>query len=204
MDLEEIYDLWPELDEAVEIIQRYESDCGISPNDAEMHFNYGLAFIELGIGLESWAIEALKEAIRLRPFWFAAYSHLGLAYASANRREEAVESYRQALKFQPNDTGILAALTHAYLFLGRYSEAEQMAMKMIELAPLASVNYLALGFARLLQENYAEANESLKRAFSLEPDLSEACYGMPTPLLQALLGQYGRAEVGVGTSCCTK
>ncbi len=178
MRVEETYDLWLEVDEAAEIIRGYEFDCRIKPNDTEMHFDYGLAFMGLGIGLESYAIAAFKEAIRLRPFWAEAYSQLGLAYASANRRKEAVESYRQALKFQPNDIGTLAALTHAYLFLGRYSEAEQVAVKMIEVVPLASGHYLALGFAQLLQSHYTEASESLKRALSLEPDLSEACYGI--------------------------
>jgi len=72
-----------------------------------MHLDYGIAFMELGPGLEDRAIEAFKAAAERRPVWAAAYSQLGLAYASADRREEAVEVYKKALALQPDDTDTL-------------------------------------------------------------------------------------------------
>jgi tetratricopeptide (TPR) repeat protein len=134
--------------------------------------------MELGGGLESYAIEAFVAAVCLRPSWSAAYSQLGQAYASANRREEAVESYKQALRLQPEDLNTLAGLAHASLLLGRYEETERSATLMIEVAPLVSVPYLMLGVTQLLQCWYADADESLRRAISLEPELAEACYGI--------------------------
>lgn len=62
-----------------------------------MHFNYGVAFMEMRTGLENHAIEAFKTATRLRPSRSESHSQLGLAYVSANRREEAIESYKQSL-----------------------------------------------------------------------------------------------------------
>jgi tetratricopeptide (TPR) repeat protein len=143
-----------------------------------MHFDYGVALMELGPGLEDHAIEAFKAAARLRPSWSAAHSQLGLAYASANRREEAVESYEQALRLKPEDMDTLAALAHASLLLGRFDESEQAALRMVEASPIDSGPHFVLGMAQLLQGRYVDADESLRRAVSLEPDLSEACYGI--------------------------
>lgn len=169
---------WPDVDEAAEVIRAYESASQLSHHDAQMHFNYGVAFMELGAGLEINAIEAFKVAARLRPSWSAAHSQLGLAYASLNRREEAVESYKQALRIQPEDTDTLAALAHASLLIGRFNESEQAALRMVEASTLDSGPHFVLGVAQLLQGRYEDADVSLRRAVSLEPDLAEACYGI--------------------------
>jgi tetratricopeptide (TPR) repeat protein len=177
MTEEEHSDDWPGVDEATEVIRAYEHDSKLKPLDGQTHFDYGVAFMELGPGLEINAIEAFKAAARLRPSW-SAYSQLGLAYAAANRREEAVESYKQALRLQPEDTDTLAALAHASLILRRFSESEQAALRMVEASPLDSGPHFVLGVAQLLQGRYADADESLRWAVSLESDLAEACYGI--------------------------
>lgn len=96
---EEHSDDWPGVDEATEVIRAYERDSKLKPLDAQTHFDYGVAFMELGAGLESHAIEAFKAAARLRPSWSAAHSQLGLAYASANRRKK-----RSNLTGRPSDS----------------------------------------------------------------------------------------------------
>jgi tetratricopeptide (TPR) repeat protein len=169
---------WPGVDSAVELIRAYERASRLDPADAQAHFNYGVAFMELGVGLENRAIEAFKNASRLCPSWSESHSQLGLAYASSNRRDEAIESYRQFLILQSDDTNTLAALAHASLLIGRYEETEWAATRMIEVTPLASVSHLILGVAQLLQCRYADADESLRRAVSLEADLAEAYYGI--------------------------
>ena len=136
--------------EAAEVIRAYESASQLNPRDVQMHFNYGVAFMELGAGLEDNAVEAFKASSRLRPSWSTAHSQLGLAYTSANRREEAVESYKQALTLQPEDTNTLAALAHTSLLLRRFEEPEQAALRMVEVSSLDSDTHLVLGVAQLL------------------------------------------------------
>lgn len=170
--------LWPNVDEPTEIVRAYERETQLKPDDAQMHFDYGMAFMELGPGLEDRAIEAFRAAAQLRPAWAAAYSQLGLAYASANRREEAVEAYKKALALQPDDTDTLAALAHASLLLGRYEEAARSAARMADIAPLVSGSHFVLGLAQLLLKRYADADESFRRALQLEPDLAEARFGL--------------------------
>ncbi|HXG64390.1 MAG TPA: tetratricopeptide repeat protein [Blastocatellia bacterium] len=178
MSDEEDTDDWLGVDQAAGIIRAYERALRFKPREAQMHFDYGIAFLELGIGFESQAIEAFKTAARLCPSWSAVHLQVGLAYASANRREEALDSYKRALALQPDDTNALAALAHTSLLLGCYKEAEEAATRIIEVAPLASVPHLILGVAHLLQSRYADADESLRRAISLESDLAEAHYGI--------------------------
>ena len=169
---------WPGVDEATEVIRAYESASDLNPRDAQMHFNYGVAFMELGAGLESQAIEAFKTAVRLRPYWSAAHSQLGLVYAAADRREEAIGAYKRALSLRPDDLDTLGALAHACLLVERYGEAEQIAARMVTLAPLLSGSHFVLGLAQLLAGHYADAGESFHHAIQLEPDLSEARFGL--------------------------
>jgi len=60
-------DLWPNVDEATEVVKAYQHSAQLKPDDAQMHFDYGMAFMELGSGLEDRAIEAFKAAAQLRP-----------------------------------------------------------------------------------------------------------------------------------------
>src|ERR1044071_9865012 len=48
----EYSDDWPGVDEATEVIRAYECASQLNPRDAQMHFNYGIAFMELEAGLE--------------------------------------------------------------------------------------------------------------------------------------------------------
>jgi hypothetical protein len=60
-------DDWPSVDDATEVIRAYERNSKLKPLSAQMRFDYGVAFMKLGTGLESYAIEAFKAAARLRP-----------------------------------------------------------------------------------------------------------------------------------------
>ncbi len=170
-------DDWPGVEGTAEVIRAYERAPQLKPGNAQTLFNYGAAFMELGIGLEKQASDAFKTTARLRPFWPAAHAQLGLAHASASRRE-ALDFYHQAITPQPDDTNTLAALAHASLLLSRYEETEQAARQMIAVAPLTTVPRWTLGMAQPLQCRYADADESLHHAISLEPELAEACYGV--------------------------
>jgi tetratricopeptide (TPR) repeat protein len=169
---------WPSADKAGGLIGVYKQASRSNPYDAQLHFDYGITFLELGAGFEDHAVEAFKTAAALHPSWAAVHFQLGLAYASSNLREEAIGSYKQAVTLQPEDINTLAAFAHASLLLGRHEEAEWAATRMIEVAPLASGAYLISGMAQLLQSRYADADGSLHRAVSLESDLAEAYYGI--------------------------
>ena len=60
MSDEERIDSWPSLNEAVGVIRAYEQASRFSSSDAQIHFDFGSAFMELGTGLEIRAIKAFE------------------------------------------------------------------------------------------------------------------------------------------------
>jgi Flp pilus assembly protein TadD len=169
---------WPAEDEATEVVRAYERASQLSSDDAQVHFDYGLAFMELGPGLERHAVEAFEAAVRLRPAWAQAHTQLGYAYASAGRRDEAIAEYRQALMLSPGDVDTWGALAHVAFLSDRYEEAEQAGVRLVDAQPLTAGPHLILGLAQLLLGRHAEAEESFRRAIQLEPDMAEGHYGL--------------------------
>ena len=49
------------------------------------------------------AIEAYREALRLKPDFADAWNNLGVAYGKLGRHQEAIEAYREALRLKPDD-----------------------------------------------------------------------------------------------------
>ena len=184
---------WPAEDEATEVVRAYERASQLSPDDAQVHFDYGLAFMELGPGLERHAVEAFESAVRLRPAWAQAHTQLGYAYASAGRRDEAIAEYGRAFESSPDDVDTWGALAHAAFLSGRYEEAEQAGVRLVDAQPLTAGSHLILGLAQLLLGRHAEAEESFRRAVQLEPDLAEGHYGFG--LAAVALGNVSTAAV---------
>lgn len=82
MTNDEHNDDWLSLDDAAEVIRGYKHMACSNSSDAQMHFDYGLSFMEMGTGLEDYAIKAFQCAVWLQSFWPLTHSSLGLAYAS--------------------------------------------------------------------------------------------------------------------------
>lgn len=63
------------------------------------HYFLGATYNNMDLPGE--AVEAFKEAIRLKPEWAEAYSGLGVAYNCLRRFGESVEALRQAIRLTP-------------------------------------------------------------------------------------------------------
>jgi tetratricopeptide (TPR) repeat protein len=88
---------------------------------AEYWFNLGCFYYESGLYNE--AIEACKQAIRIKPDAAEAQGMLGVAYNGLGRYVEAVEAYKQAIRIKPDLALAHYGLGISYIILGRKSDA---------------------------------------------------------------------------------
>jgi uncharacterized protein (TIGR02145 family) len=143
-----------------------------SPLDAEGYFNLGVDHAEAGRYQE--AIEAFKQAIKLKPDDAEAYNNLGFAYNKLGRLQEAIEAYKQAIKLKPDYAEAHNNLGNVYNKLGRYQEAIDTFKQTIKLKPdLVEAHYNS-GIAYKNLGRWEEAIEAFKQAIKLKPDFAEA------------------------------
>ena len=63
-------------------------------------YNLGVAYGKLGRWQD--AVEAYKQAIRIKPDFAEAHCNLGVAYGELGRSQDAIESYKQAIRIKPD------------------------------------------------------------------------------------------------------
>ncbi|MGA2071311.1 MAG: tetratricopeptide repeat protein, partial [Sedimentisphaerales bacterium] len=147
-----------------------------APNASPPRYNLGVAYGELGRYQE--AIEALKQAIRIKPDLAEAHYNLGNAYNSLGRYQDAIESYKQAIRIKPDYAEAYDNLGNAYLELSRYQDAVEAYKQAIRIKPdYAEVHY-NLGNTYSSLGRYQDAIEDYKQAIRINPDYSEAYYNL--------------------------
>ena len=70
----------------------------VTQNNCLVYNNFGVAYGNLGRYNE--AVEAYRQAIRIKPDYAEAYRDLGAAYDNLGRYQEAVEAFKQAVTIQ--------------------------------------------------------------------------------------------------------
>lgn len=91
------------------------------PNNEWAWFSLGVAYRNLERYRE--AIEAYREALRLKPDFATAWNNLGFAYQKMGRSREEIEAYQEALRLKPDFAGAWYNLAGAYARSGNRSAA---------------------------------------------------------------------------------
>jgi tetratricopeptide (TPR) repeat protein len=136
--------------------------------DAEGYHKLGLAYADAGRYAE--AVDALKEAVRLKADFIIAHNDLGYVFSYLGRHEDAVESYQRAIQHKPDYVKAHNNLGMAYGQLGRYDEAIASFKRAITLQPAYAAAHYNLGAAYYKSGRDGEAVESLKEAIRLKHD----------------------------------
>jgi tetratricopeptide (TPR) repeat protein len=90
------------------------------PDNAQVLFNLGIAYSELGELDE--AIIKLKRAVQIDPTHAHAWTGIGVAYQRMGKREQALEPFQRAVEEGPDDGYALRNLAACLMSLGRHAE----------------------------------------------------------------------------------
>ncbi len=142
---------------------------------AEYWFYLGYYMEEAGLHRE--AIEAFKQAIRIKPDDAEAFFALGFIYAFSDadlsNLENAVDAYKKAIKFKPDYVNAYMYLSKAYSRLGMYKEALEAIKIAVRLKPDNPEIYFGLGSIYFPSGMYKEAREAFKQSIRIKPDYAE-------------------------------
>jgi tetratricopeptide (TPR) repeat protein len=126
----------------------------------------GLAESYTKLGNFTAAESTYKQAITLRPNYWAVYHWLGLFYYEQARYPEAAELFLKETKLAPDNYQGYYTLGGIYVTQGRYQDAIDAFERSIYLRP-SSDAYNNLGYAYTLMHRYPEAIVAMEQATRL-------------------------------------
>ena len=112
-------------------------------NDTDYFYNLGRDYRESGKYQE--AIDAFKQAIRINPDHYPAYSGLGDAYVNLDKYQEAIDAYKQANRIMPDFADAHFSLSLVYVNLSKYQEAVYALKQAIKIKSDSAEKHQELG-----------------------------------------------------------
>src|SRR6185503_3339588 len=140
------------------------------PRAAALAFSHGTALRWLESGTD--AVDAFREAIRLKPDYAEAYFEAGTTLQQMGKLEEAEGIFRAWRAAMPGDPRGVLALADLLLAADKLKDAEDVLRPGIAdpaAAPLHPTMLQRLGFILRCQDRNEEALEALTRSAALEP-----------------------------------
>ncbi len=149
---------------------------------------------ELSARSEDWvgALDALEQAVALRPHDAELQRELGLLRLSRGDFEGGVVALETALGMEPRDERALLALGREHNRAGRHAKAAEIFEILTELDPADAQTLIDLGRCRLATGAPAGASAALRRAAEFEPENA-----MIRWLLSEAEAAAGRADVAL-------
>ena len=153
--------------DAVGPLQRAVELIGLGPGAAEARYNLATALGSLGRYGE--AADRLKESLRLRPDFPAAWQYLGIALAGSGRPDQAAGAHRRAIQLRPDYPEAHNHLGDALRALGRLGEAENEHREAIRLKPDYPPAYNSLAATLSLLGRAEEVVACFRKLVELRP-----------------------------------
>lgn len=164
--------VWLHLGRSDLALSPLEQAIALSPGEAGLHTNRGLALANLGH--QEAALASFARALQCDPHSVPAYNHQGNALVALNRLEEAAASYQRSLDLSPGQPRTLYNLGNASLGLGRLDEAVACYRQALTLRPDYAYALTNLGTALKELGELTEAASCATQALLLAPELVEA------------------------------
>ncbi len=157
-------------------IETYKQEVEKNPDDAEAHYNLGVAYYKSG--KHKKAIESYKQAIKINPDDAHVHANLGATYYELGMYKEMIESCKRAIRINPDNADVHASLGYTYYETGKYKEAFESYKQAIRINPDDAEAHFFLGVAYDESGKYEEAIESYKQAIRIDPDGVKAHYNL--------------------------
>lgn len=142
------------------------------PDDAEAHFNLGVALEDLSRYTE--AETSYRNALKSKPDMAKAHYNLGLTLNDMGRIEEAVASYRKALEIRVDFFDVYNNLGAALASLDKLDEAVASYRQGLKMRPDFAEAHNNLGNILKTQGKSEEAIASYRNALKIKSDFVEA------------------------------
>ncbi len=171
-------------------LEAFRKTAELLPNEADAHFNLGIAQKSLGQFKEAAA--SYRRALKLNPKYAEAHSNLGNVLKELGQPDEAVASYARALQYKPNDALTHNSLGTALKDLEDFEGAADSYSRAIELRPDYVEAYTNLGNLLKDFDQFTRAEANYRQALKLSPNCEEALLGMAH--ISVVNGQMQEAE----------
>lgn len=142
----------------------------LNPNAKDAYFNLGNALLREGRLEEGLA--ASRIAVEQRPDSAKAHSNLSVALSRLGMLDEAETHLERARALDPLEKSGLHNTAEMMRKRGQYEEALQWYLAALESDPDYAVAHAGMGDALVKLERYEEALVAMRKARSLNPDLS--------------------------------
>jgi tetratricopeptide (TPR) repeat protein len=189
-----VYQAAAEAEEAknyTELLKNAQTLTGRYPESSLAQYIMGVAYGKLGFVDE--AVNAFRQAIKLKPDHIDAWNNLGWAYTLQGKFADAVAAFQETVELSPTDPQAWSNLGRTLTGQGKDAEAVDAYRKAIELRPGYAEAYYNLGVAYAGQGKYIEGLEALDKAIKLKPDFTEAWFNLG--VVSQKQGQNGEAVV---------
>ncbi len=149
-------------------IQQYLEAARIRSDDADLYYNAGNAYTELGRPDE--AIRHFLKALETKPDHVEAHYNVANALAQSGRLDEAVPHYERVLAQEPDHVGACVNLGNTLALKGELEAAADRFRAAARLEPDAPDPYINLANVLSQMKQFDAAVENYRKALALEPD----------------------------------
>jgi len=124
------------------------------------------------------ALEKWHEVLKRDPQRVEIYEELGWFSIEKGEYEQALSYWEKVLAITPQAKGVHSGMARALMGLNRHEEALAHLLQEVQRAPRSSFDWFLLGQEYLQLELLTKAKAAYEKAIELDPDLTNAYYGL--------------------------
>ena len=143
---------------------------------------FNIGSVHERFGMNEKAVALFREGLKVNPVTVDVYLSLAEIYSLTNRGSEAIKACHMALRYDPAAKGAWTRIGQVLAHMQRHEEAIEAFRTEIRHKTSDAWTHANLGISCKALELWKEAAAAYRAAIELEPDRSEALYGLAEAL----------------------